>query len=1066
YTFIPSGHYLRVIFSKNLTSDRDITIYAKSNTTATIEVYEKDGNEIIATFENVSEEGWYKVYLTNLIGEEDEFDLRVLSEVENGGGVEVDYVVDPAVISTSTTTNALWTTKTHSIHYANGYYWAVFHNGSNVVIYSSSDGTNWTSQGVVSSTIDTEQGWAVTFDNTDIIVAIGDNSANLIYYRHGTLNNDGTVSWGSEQQVDCDGSADQYNFVEISGSKPLIGGLHGYNNVAPRVYVGSSITDSPSFSEETPSAPSSAPPYTSSSARSPTIIKSGDSDGDFSVFAGFVHTGRSDSKDIQINTYDASTDSWEGWETIVDDDLKNIHPPYKTYDVARDSSGNLHLLYIDLSGNINHKKGTAATPPVWSTISSDVTGLTSHTMLSVASDGSGNIYLFYDKGDNGIYYRIYDGNNWGNENVLKGADSNTLQSITTSRTVDSNGEVLVAWVEGSSSPYNIRFGKAHHFSLEPVVRVSPAGTSVVEVARNSKGHIVVVYVEPDSTFWAAYYNGTDLPSSYDDWTRVMLIGNTTDGGGVIANTGRFSAHFEVFIRNDIMHVVWVGGDRDPYYSKCNVSDDISAIATTSNWKKADGTQGYDHVSTQTGDHPSLIVSSDNRPMFAYGYNRFAWWSGSSWTDYSAFYSEGDVVSLGIDENDMVWGVFVNNTETDDVMVRNVSFDNAGSASGWSNPTVICSNSTYNFDLYDYQWVITDKNNYVYVLCTAPNLYKEAINWWNGSEWQEGTGEESGVQLITDFIRSGGGGLGTTPDGYTIALGSQHTGLARQYNNRETPPFRTLNYYYGDPEDGFDSWHAIEKYQPCNSDELLWTASNDSGIYLFKFDTATGDAWWCPEEEEDTTPPYFVDIYNVTKQEGQEVNEDFNASDNVAVDCWQVNDTTHFAIDCTGQLTNATNLAIGLYWINLTINDTSNNINSTVIWVNITPADTTPPTITLISPANDTGDNDGNVTFMYNVTDASNIASCSLIINGQVNKTETSITKDTTQNITTYLPNGNYNWSINCTDSSGNEGASEIRKLAIIKITKYNSPDISSLNVSNITNFYLEKPNTAKINFTD
>ncbi len=971
YTLIPSGHYLRVTFYKNLTSDRDITIYARSNETASIEVYVRDGNETIARFENINKEGWYKVYLTNLTHEQDTFDLKVL------GGVEIDYVVDPSVISTSTTTNALWTTKTHSLHYANGYYWIVFHNGNDVVIYSSIDGTSWTSQGVVSSLIDTEQSWAVAFDNTDIIVSIGDNSANLIYYRHGTLNNDGTVSWGSEQQVDCDGSADQYNFAEISGSKPLIGGLHGYNNVAPRVYVGSSITDSPSFSEETPSAPPSAPPYTSSPARSPTIIKSGDSDGDFSVFAGFVHTGRSDSKDIQINTYDASTDSWEGWETIVDDDLKNIHPPYKTYDVARDNSGNLHLLYIDLSGNINHKKGTAATPPVWSTISSDVTGLTSHTMLSVTSDNSGNIYLFYDKGDNGIYYRIYDGSNWGNENVLKGADSNTLQSITTSRTVDSNGEVLVAWVEGSSSPYNIRFGKAHYFSSKPTVRVVSYGTLpgggtpyVTEnaIVRNSKGHIAVFY-HKYGQIWAAYYNGSGLPTSENDWYHIKLIGNTSDTDGIIANVGLFSYHHDVFIRNDILHFAWNKRERKAAYSWCNVSDDMSAIATTSNWKKADGTQGYDTLPNSL--EPGFVsANSNNNPIvISTIYNRITRWNGTDWDSYYSLcpgsYNYGSIV---VDGNDMV---HVACEMGGDIYYFNTTWENAKSSSGWGSGTIIC-NKSQNFGM---GIISVGKNNNVYVLCDGGGNYLDTVNWKNVSGWQEGTDDNSGHDLIVDFIRSNGGLWGATPDGYIIILGSQHTGVARQYNNRETPPFRTLNYYYGDPEDGFDSPHCIERFQSCDSDELLWVASNGSGVYLFKFETSTGNAWWCSP-------------------------------------------------------------------------------------------DTSPPNITAIAPADEYIDTDGNITFKYNTTDDRDIDNCSLVINNKINKTDKTITKDMTQTLNIVLTAGRYTWQINCSDGAGNENSSLARTITIIKLTGFNGTNLSNANISNITNFYIEKPNTAKINFTD
>ena len=97
YSEIPAGHYLRVVFEKKLTNSEDITIYARSNSSARIEVYEIDSSEKIADFGTISEENWYKVYLTNLQEEQDTFDLKVVD-----GSVEFDYVVDPANLTVET----------------------------------------------------------------------------------------------------------------------------------------------------------------------------------------------------------------------------------------------------------------------------------------------------------------------------------------------------------------------------------------------------------------------------------------------------------------------------------------------------------------------------------------------------------------------------------------------------------------------------------------------------------------------------------------------------------------------------------------------------------------------------------------------------------------------------------------------------------------------------------------------------------------------------------------------------------------------------------------------------
>src|SRR3989344_7906887 len=84
-------HYVRVRFERNLTSDRDITIYPRIvSGNPMIEVYEVDGNEIIASFDEIVDNEYNKVYLNGLIGEQDTFDLKII-----GGSVEFDHIIDP-----------------------------------------------------------------------------------------------------------------------------------------------------------------------------------------------------------------------------------------------------------------------------------------------------------------------------------------------------------------------------------------------------------------------------------------------------------------------------------------------------------------------------------------------------------------------------------------------------------------------------------------------------------------------------------------------------------------------------------------------------------------------------------------------------------------------------------------------------------------------------------------------------------------------------------------------------------------------------------------------------------
>ena len=84
---INNNEYVRVTFERNLTSDRDITLWPKVvSGTPKIEVYEKDGTEKIAEFTTINSNEYNKVLLTNLQSEsQDIFDLKIVS-----GSVEID----------------------------------------------------------------------------------------------------------------------------------------------------------------------------------------------------------------------------------------------------------------------------------------------------------------------------------------------------------------------------------------------------------------------------------------------------------------------------------------------------------------------------------------------------------------------------------------------------------------------------------------------------------------------------------------------------------------------------------------------------------------------------------------------------------------------------------------------------------------------------------------------------------------------------------------------------------------------------------------------------------------
>lgn len=102
---IPTEHYVRVTFKQKLDSSRDITIYPRiTDGNPRIEIYEIDGTELIAEFSPINSNQYNTIYLTNLVGEQDVFDLKVVE-----GSIELEHIIDPAATCVAGVCNVTFT---------------------------------------------------------------------------------------------------------------------------------------------------------------------------------------------------------------------------------------------------------------------------------------------------------------------------------------------------------------------------------------------------------------------------------------------------------------------------------------------------------------------------------------------------------------------------------------------------------------------------------------------------------------------------------------------------------------------------------------------------------------------------------------------------------------------------------------------------------------------------------------------------------------------------------------------------------------------------------------------
>ena len=174
---------------------------------------------------------------------------------------------------------------------------------------------------------------------------------------------------------------------------------------------------------------------------------------------------------------------------------------------------------------------------------------------------------------------------------------------------------------------------------------------------------------------------------------------------------------------------------------------------------------------------------------------------------------------------------------------------------------------------------------------------------------------------------------------------------------------------------------------------------------------------------DTTPPTII-YDNVTFQEGTSLDFNINATDSgVGVDAYVINWSSQFTINETnGSLTNSSALATGEYWINISVNDTLNNLAEVTMLVNVTAIpDTTLPNINIIYPTNTTY-NFSSIDINYTASDETALSYC-WYSNDSGGTNSTPQTCST--NWTIIYADGGHNVIVYVNDTSNNQNSSNI-----------------------------------------
>lgn len=271
-------------------------------------------------------------------------------------------------------------------------------------------------------------------------------------------------------------------------------------------------------------------------------------------------------------------------------------------------------------------------------------------------------------------------------------------------------------------------------------------------------------------------------------------------------------------------------------------------------------------------------------------------------------------------------------------------------------------------------------------------------------------------------------IGVTRNGTTVKLYKNGVETSYDAQGTHTDPLSSPNITrigsYG-TSTSYD-WHGgIDEVMvfntSLNSSQMLDIFNNQSA----RFEKA-GIQEFINQSELNTSTGY--DNVRVTGTEQSSVGSIINLSVGYFNGSWHHTSSQVFDGDNSFTINNqATNLTL-----NFTFHSDSNQFYSPILLNNLTftLSDTINPSITLITPYENSEDTDGTVIFAYLVEDGRTVSNCSIYLDSLLSQTDTSITKSIQQTFTikNIKVSDSLKWYIECRDNSNNLGTSSTRHL--------------------------------------
>lgn len=373
-----------------------------------------------------------------------------------------------AIVGTTTSSDVFHSASRFYVHFANGYYWVAYHDGVTPRVARSSDGVSWANLGAIFSSFNpSDDGeWAVRYSAMNVVAFGRNNGDNLRYYRNGTLNADGTITWNAADASTGAGAWPNLNAL-IAGGKPILWRADATTDGALR--IGSQL-NGPIWTNS-PNAPAWAGATGGGYSAAALFPTGGPDPNDLIMLRAATsnpyllgnHRVLSVKYDASLNTFDA------GWYnvstlggTLTEDATTEVKVQsdsiaQKRFASVKDASGNLHVVYVNRNDDVVHYRKAPGFNDTWTRLSTDVTlSATTIDKVGITAAGSNNLYLFYAYPTDEIFYRRFDGTTWGPEVFLYDAGTDLNDALAPMES-SASCRAGLAIGEGAGSPFNVRF---------------------------------------------------------------------------------------------------------------------------------------------------------------------------------------------------------------------------------------------------------------------------------------------------------------------------------------------------------------------------------------------------------------------------------------------------------------------------------------------------------------------------------------------------------------------------------------------------------------------------------